>query len=255
MRFNVLAVDTRQQVVTLSLEAASESLAVDEVRQRGLTLLSLRTRGFDFSATRKVRFNTTLFSIELASLLGAGLNLVEALQTLADKDAHGERREVLAGLLAALRRGEPFSRAVAAYPRQFSQLYVATVKSAERTGSLKQALGRYIAYQEEVERVRKKIVAATVYPSILLAVGALVIAFLMFYVVPRFARVYEDMAATLPFFSKLLLGFGHFMGSHGWIVALLFFALSGFAIFILSKKEMRAALNRGIWKLPAVGAR
>lgn len=255
MHFNVLAVDARQQVVSLDLEAASATLAADELRQRGLTPLSVQAKGLDFSWNRKARFNTTLFSVELASLLGAGLNLVEALQTLADKDAHGERREVLAGLLAAIRRGEPFSQAVAASPRQFSQLFVATIRSAERTGSLKEALGRYIAYQEEIERVRKKIVSATIYPAILLVIGALVIGFLILYVVPRFARVYEDMAATLPFFSKVLLGFGSFMGAYGWAMALLFFGLLAFAIFAFTKPEIRARANRAVWRIPAIGAR
>ena len=255
MRFNVLAVDARQQVVSLNLEAASESLAADELRQRGLTPLSLKAGGLGFSFRRKARFSTTLFSVELSSLLRAGLNLVEALQTLADKDAQGERREVLAGLLAAIRRGEPFSQAVAGFPRQFPPLYVATVKSAERTGSLREALGRYIAYQEELERVKKKIISATIYPAILLGVGALVIGFLVLYVVPRFAQVYADMSATLPFFSRLLLNFGSFVGAYGWAMALVFSCGAALAFFLLSKQQGRAALNRAIWRVPAVGER
>jgi len=249
MHFNVLAVDARQQVVSLNLEAASELLAAELVQGKGLALLSMKKSGMQMPTFRRAaRFDTTLFSVELAALLGAGLNLVEALQTLADKDAHGERREVLARLLSAIRRGEPFSQAVAASPRQFSQLFVATIRSAERTGSLKEALGRYIAYQEEIERVRKKIVSATIYPAILLVVGALVIGFLVLYVVPRFARVYEDMAATLPFFSKVLLGFGSFMGAYGWAMALFLFGLLGFAIFGFSKPEIRARANRAVWR-------
>jgi len=255
MHFNVVAVDARQQVVSLDLEAASSTLAADELRQRGLTPLSVQAKGFDFRLKKKARFSTTLFSVELASLLGAGLNLVEALQTLADKDAHGERREVLAGLLAAIRRGEPFSQAVAASPRQFSQLYVATIKSAERTGSLKEALGRYIAYQEEIERVRKKIVSATIYPAILMVIGTLVIGFLVLYVVPRFARVYEDMAATLPFFSKVLLGFGSFMGAYGWAMALLLFVAAGAAAWYLGRPEGRRRVNLMVWRIPAIGSR
>ena len=255
MQFNIVAVDARQQVVSLNLEAASATLAADELRQRGLTLLSLQSKGLHLSLKRRAKFNTTLFSVELAALLGAGLNLVEALQTLADKDAHGERREVLAGLLGAIRRGEPFSQAVAAFPRQFSPLYVATIKSAERTGSMKEALGRYIAYQEEIERVRKKIVSATIYPAILCTVGALVIGFLVLYVVPRFARVYEDMASTLPFFSKVLLGFGSFMGSYGWAVAILLFAFLVCAALALKRPQVRSRINLGIWKIPALGAR
>jgi general secretion pathway protein F len=255
MQFNVVAVDARQQVVSLNLEAASPTLAADELRQRGLTLLSLQSKGLNLSLKRKAKFNTTLFSVELAALLGAGLNLVEALQTLADKDAHGERREVLGGLLGAIRRGEPFSQAVAAFPRQFSPLYVATIKSAERTGSMKEALGRYIAYQEEIERVRKKIVSATIYPAILCTVGALVIGFLVLYVVPRFARVYEDMSTTLPFFSKVLLAFGSFMGSYGWLVGIFCIAIAAASLWFLSRPQGRSWLNLQIWRIPALGAR
>jgi general secretion pathway protein F len=237
------------------LGGESATLAADELQARGLTLLSIESKGLDLSFKRKAKFNTPLFSVELAALLGAGLNLVEALQTLADKDDRGERREVLAGLLAAIRRGEPFSQAVAAFPRQFSPLYVATIKSAERTGSLKQALGRYIAYQEELERVKKKIVSATIYPAILCAVGTLVVGFLILYVVPRFAKVYEDMSTTLPFFSRVLLHFGSFVGSYGWLIALFLFAAAAFAGFALSKPQVRAAINLWIWKIPALGAR
>jgi general secretion pathway protein F len=254
MRFNALAVDARQQVVSLNLEAASTTLAADELRRRGLTLLSLKSQGLDLSLSfrRPAKFNTMLFSMELSSLLRAGLNLVEALQTLADKGAQGE---VLAGLLAAIRRGEPFSRAVAGFPQQFPPLYVATVKSAERTGNLREALGRYIAYQEELERVKKKIVSATIYPAILLAVGALVIGFLVLYVVPRFAQVYADMSASLPFFSRLLLGFGNFVGAYSWAIALLISCGVALAFWALSKQRTRAAINRGIWRVPAVGER
>ena len=113
----------------------------------------------------------------------------------------GRVSKVLPGILAAIQRGEPFSQAVAQYPEHFSPLYVATIRASERTGNVREALGRYIAYQEELDKVRKKIVSATIYPAILAIVGALVMGFLMFYVVPRFAKVYEDMAGTLPFFS------------------------------------------------------
>jgi general secretion pathway protein F len=256
MQFNVLAVDARQQVVALSLAAASEALAVDQVRARDLSVISIEPAGFRLALPkRQARFPATLFSMELLSLLDAGLNLVEALQTLAEKEGSGERQEVLSAILAAIHRGEPFSQAVAALPRHFSPLYVATIKAAERTGNVREALGRYIAYQEELERVRKKIVAASIYPAILMVVGGLVLAFLMFYVVPRFARVYEDMAGTLPFFSKLLLGFGSFVGNHAFVLGMVFVAFVGFAGWALSRAETRSWLNLQLWRVPALGSR
>jgi general secretion pathway protein F len=257
MRFELHAVDRRQQVVALALEAASEAAAREVARVRGLNVFSISQQKIfsKIEIKRAKKFPTLLFSIELQSLLRAGLNLVEALTTLSEKDQHSERTEVLSGVLAAIRRGEPFSRAVAAYPQHFPPLYVATIKAAERTGNIKEALARYIAYQEEFDRVRKKIVSATIYPAILMAVGVLVLGFLMLYVVPRFARVYEDMAGTLPFFSRLLLGFGSFVGQNAWFVGLAFLSLVAFSVFIFSKAQTRAWLNARLWDIPKVGER
>ena len=250
MRFAILAVDARQQVVALNLEAASPELAADQARSRGLTVISLEGRGFRLPV-RKARFPATLFTMELLSLLEAGLNLVEALQTLAEKD----NNEVLASILAAIRRGEPFSQAVAALPQHFSPLYVATLKAAERTGNVPEALQRYIAYQEELDRVRKKIVSASIYPAILVVVGTLVLAFLMLYVVPRFAKVYEDTAGTLPLFSKLLLAFGNFVGNNVFVLAGILAGLVGAAVWAWTRPGVRAWLNTQLWRVPALGER
>src|SRR5688572_8126565 len=256
MRFDVLAVDARQQVVALSLQAANAAFAAEEVRKQGLSLISLQGRGLRLPMPRRgQRFPTTLFSMELMSLLEAGLNLVEALQTLTEKEGQGERQVVLSGMLSAIHRGEPFSQAIAAFPQHFSPLYVATVKASERTGNVREALGRYIAYQEELERVKKKIVSASIYPAILSVVGALVIGFLMFYVVPRFAAVYEDMAGTLPFFSRLLLGFGHFVGKHAALLGSALVCGAAAALWAFSRQDVRGWLNTQLWRIPAVGSR
>lgn len=256
MNFNILAVDPRQQVVSLRLEAANAAIAAEQVRSQGLTLISLESSSLGRALTQKrKRFPATLFSMELMSLLEAGLNLVEALQTLSDKEAHGERQEVLSGMLAAIHRGEPFSQAVAGFPQHFSPLYVATIKASERTGNVKEALGRYIAYQEELERVRKKIVSASIYPAILMVVGVLVIGFLMLYVVPRFAKVYEDMSSTLPFFSQLLLGFGNFVGHHAVTLGISGIAMIGIAAWAFCRQDFRTWLNLQLWRVPGVGER
>src|SRR5262245_12732958 len=187
MKYLVKAVDARQQVVSLELDADNEPGARQAARGLGMTVLALRAQRLAAPWRARARFPATLFSIELMSLLDAGLNLVEALQALGEKEARGERQVVLSGILAAIARGESFSMAVSQFPQHFSPLYVATIRASERTGNVREALARYIAYQEALDRVRKKVVAASIYPVILVAVGTLVLAFLMFYVVPRFA--------------------------------------------------------------------
>ena len=249
--------DSRQQVVALRLDAANAAVAADQLGRQGLTLISLEPCGFAtrLSLARKAHFPTMLFSMELMSLLDAGLNLVEALQTLTDKEGQGERQGILSGMLVAIHRGEPFSQAVAGFPHHFSPLYVATIKASERTGDLKEALGRYIAYQEELDRVRKKIVSASIYPAILGVVGVLVIGFLMLYVVPRFAKVYEDMAGTLPFFSQLLIGFGNFVANHLLLLVFSAFAAAAAVAWAFSRPPIRSWLNTQLWRVPALGER
>src|SRR5258708_3872697 len=134
-------------------------------------------------------------------------------------------------------------------------LYVATVKASERTGDIKEALSRYVAYQEEIDRVRKKVVSAAIYPGILMIVGALGLAFLLFYVVPRFARIYEDVAGNLPFFSSLLIDFGRGVERHGWIIALAGVASVALALYGATRSAFRAWITDRLWQLPAVGER
>ena len=251
MRFQVQALDARQQVVSLTLEAASEAAAREEAGRQGLQVFFVSGKGVRLGLARKKRFSVGLFSTELMALLEAGLNLVEALQTLAEKESN----EVLDSILAAIRRGEPFSKGVAALPQHFSPLFVATIQASERTGNIKEALGRYIAYQEELDRVKKKVVSASIYPAILAIVGALVLGFLMFYVVPRFAKVYEDMSNGLPLFSRLLLAFGRFVGDHAWPIAFVAVCVIALFFWAVSRPSFRAALNARLWRIPAVGER
>ncbi len=253
MQFEVHAIDRRQQVVGRTQEAGSEAAAAEAARLRGLTVFSIAATKKVFAwKPRKARFPTLLFTIELAALLDAGLNLVEALATLREKSRDSQ---VLDGLVAAIQRGEPFSKAIAGFPQHFAPLYVATVRASERTGNVREALGRYIAYQEELDKVKKKVVSATIYPAILAIVGALVVGFLMFYVVPRFARIYEDMAGTLPFFSQLLLGFGSFVGKNAVLFAVTFISTIAGAAWAFTRPAFRSWLNTRLWAIPAIGER
>ncbi|HYL87251.1 MAG TPA: type II secretion system F family protein [Burkholderiales bacterium] len=259
MQFNVHALDAQQQVVALSLEAASEADARGIAESRGLAVFSIEGKRSLPRLQRTAAFRPALFSIELLSLLQAGLNLVEALQTLAEKGVAGRSdnggQQVLSGLVASINRGEPFSKAVAAFPEHFSPLYVATIKASERTGNVSEALSRYIAYHDELDKVKKKVVSASIYPAVLVIVGTLVLGFLMFYVVPRFAQVYEDMSHTLPLFSRLLLSFGSFIGRHGFTLFSAFILGVGSIAWALSRAAVRSALIQRLWRLPAVGSR
>ena len=149
-----------------------------------------------------------LFSQELLALLSAGLGVVEALEALLEKEANPALANVLGRLLAGLREGKRFSSVLAEQGDRFPPLYIGIVKAAEGTSDLPRSLARYIDYQQRIDAVRAKIVSAAIYPTILLMVGGGVSAFLITYVVPRFAEVYQGAGRNLPFMSRLLLSAG-----------------------------------------------
>jgi general secretion pathway protein F len=255
MRFLLKAMDGARQVVTLRLEAEDEAGACLLAQSRGLAVVSIARSGGIALPARRRAFPTTLFSIELLALLDAGLNIVEALQTLAEQETRPEFRRVLDAILAALDRGESISHAIEHHGAAFSPLYVATLRSSERTGDVKEALARYIAYEEEFDKVRRRALSALLYPAILTVVGSLVLLFLLFYVVPRFALVYADVAVELPLYSKLLLGLGQGLNAHrGWFALALVVTVAalGYACW---REDWRSRALERLWRIPALGAR
>jgi general secretion pathway protein F len=152
-----------------------------------------------------------------------------------------------------LYEGQTLGAALSEHPTIFPQLYVATVRASERTGSLREALTRFITYQQQVDSLRKTLVNASIYPAVLLGAGILVTLFLMAYVVPRFSSIYEELGSDLPFASKLLLRWGQLLETHTLAVVAVALALAGGLVYGLSRRSTRAALGATIAKLPTIG--
>jgi general secretion pathway protein F len=254
MLFDVkaLAADTH---VRLRLDAVDARAAAGQARQRGLTVLDVRpASGFGrFSFQRQGAFPLNLFAKQLHALLSSGLVLVESLQTLEEKESRPETRNVLGGVLKHLYDGESFSAAAAHFPAAFPPLFVASVRAAERTGDLPSALSRYVAYQEQVEALRKKAISAAVYPVLLFVLGGLVALFLLGYVTPRFAALYEDNLDRLPWASRMLMVWGQFVAGHMTGAVFGFVAsLAGLA-YVSTLHAPRAWLIRMAWRAPGLG--
>jgi general secretion pathway protein F len=254
MLFDVSALGSDRRV-TLRLEAADPVDAADQARLQGLTVLDVKPAGRlgGFTLARRVRFPLSLFSRELLALLNSGLSLVEALQTLEEKESRPETRKVLGGVLKHLYEGESFSAAIAHSPDAFPPLYVATVRAAERTSDLPQALARYVAYQDQVEQVRKKALAASIYPLLLMVVGGLVALFLLGFVTPRFSAIYADNVDRLPWASRVLMQWGGFVEAHAMNAGLGVLALLGAAAYAATRPAARAWVARHLWQLPGLG--
>jgi len=252
MRFELKAIGSTGEVEALDFQAPDETSAVRSIEGRGYTVLSVRARhGLRLPWQRGAeRFPVALFSQELRVLITAGLPLVEAIETLAQKERRNDLRAILERLAAVLRQGQPLSSALQEVPEAFSQLYVATVKAAEKTSDLAPALGRYIAYAGQLEAIKKRVINASIYPALLISVGGLVSLFLLLYVVPRFGHIYQDRGTDLPLFSRLLLTWGQAVHNHAPVVLGALAALVAGAIY-----ARRSAMRSGASRRSASGSR
>ena len=255
MNFELKVLRESEAVSVMVLEASNAQQAEIQATSLGYEVLSANPKYLLNLALpgNKSAFSLLLFSQELVALLRAGLSLVEAIETLTEKDHRNESRRVLERIRARLYEGQPFSTALGEFPQIFPVLFVAMVRASEKTGDLAQTLERYIGYRTQLDQVRKKVLTASIYPALLLFVGALVTLFLLGYVVPKFSVVYENSHAELPWMSRLLMRWGHLLHDHGKVVIIVSIAFLAIIIYGLSHKFVRSAINRFIWSIPAIG--
>jgi general secretion pathway protein F len=257
MRFELKAIGADGSVEAIDFQAPDESTAVRSLEGRGYTVLSVRPKRSLALPWRRgaERFPVALFSQELRVLVNAGLPLPEAIDTLAQKEKRDDWRSILERLGEVLRQGQPLSAALQEFPQVFSALYVATVRSSEKTSDLAPALARYVAYASQLEAIRKRVVNASIYPTLLIAVGGLVSLFLLLYVVPRFGHIYEERGGSLPLFSRLLLAWGQAVDRHAVPILAVIGGLIVASFYFLRLHAVRSWIGDALWRVPAIGER
>lgn len=254
MEYQVKAVRGKEMAL-LNILAQHAEEAKAQARAKGYTPIAVSSKTLQFKLQTGKKFPLASFSQELLALLEAGLNLVESIETLAEKESRSQVKNALDALLEALYQGQTFSTALEQQPTIFPILYVATVRASEKTGDLAESLTRYVSYEQQIGLVKKKIISASIYPILLIAVGGLVIFFLLGFVVPKFSQIYEDTGSNLPFLSQLLLQWGVFLESHGKTFLMVLGAGLAAIIYALSQASVRKWLMQQFWRIPAIGER
>jgi general secretion pathway protein F len=252
MRFQVKALDSTRNVAVWAVDAADAVDARRQLAERGMRVISV-ARDMQHGFARRGRFPIIIFSQELISLLDAGLSLVEAIDALTEKEGNTTMRRALEQIRARLFEGRTLSFALEELPATFPPLYVATVRASEKTGAVREALTRYVAYQQQLDVLRKKVVSASIYPAVLCGAGGLVTIFLLVYVVPSFSSIYEDLGSNIPTASRMLMQWGQLLKDHG--TAALTGTLIGLAALIygFSRRSVRGAMLGAITRIPAIG--
>ena len=201
-------------------------------------------------------FNATRLAIwtrQLAGLVSAGLPLERALSALAEEAEEEDQQRLVASLRSEVNGGSPFARALSAHPREFSDIYSGVIAAGEQSGQLGTVLERLADDLEEREALKNKLIAASLYPAIVTVVAIVIVVFLVAYVVPQVASVFEGSQRALPLLTVVMLGISGFVRSWGWL--LLGVLLLGTVGLQLARRQpaLRLRMDQAWLRLPLAG--
>jgi type IV pilus assembly protein PilC len=244
-----------QQVET----AQSETEARQKLADRGLFVYSVRSHLGLFTSmgqTRRSRMvggsDFLIFNQQFNTLVKAGLPILKALDLLAERAAAPSLRPTLADVRQRVREGAVLSEAFEA-TGIFPKVYTTALLAGEKSGNLPGVLDDYIAYQRVTTGVRKKLLAVLIYPAILVLVGSVIMSYLVTFVIPEFARLYQELNVPLPGPTRILTTL--VVGYRGWVIATVVLLIALAVTAFLWSRTQRGGLEMDRLKLriPLVG--
>jgi type IV pilus assembly protein PilC len=279
-KFHYIALDQNGQETAGVIDAASDADAINQLRQSQLYPTQVvqegkgdvaaikkksrsggKTKGKAAAggnpATLKVKGKTLMiFTRQLATLIDSGLPLLRGLTVLGRQEPNPMMKRAVTTIADNVQTGSTFSESLSQFPRVFNKLYVNMVKAGELGGVLEIVLNRLAEYQEKAQKLKNKIVAAMVYPIIVMFIAMAIMVFLMLVIVPRFEQIFEDMLGSkdkLPGLTKMVIGFSRWMGANIWYILII-----GAVLFISWKlfsntKGGRLTIDRMKLKMPLFG--
>jgi general secretion pathway protein F len=196
----------------------------------------------------------TVMTRQLATLLGAGLPLVQSLATLIAQTSHPQLKTILSQIKEEVNEGSSFSQTMTHYPQVFPAFYLNMVRAGEASGTLHLVLERLADFSEKQQALKGRVRAALAYPLFMFLIGSVVLFFLVAFVVPNVTRIFDEMHQTLPLITILLIGVSRFLETFWWlIVAGLIGAFVALKYFLSKTQKGRTLLDRTLLALPVVG--
>ena len=205
--------------------------------------------------SRRAFSNTalTVWTRQLAGLVGSGLPLERALTALADEAETPAQRELVAHLKSEVNAGSAFARALATAPREFDEVYRAVVAAGEQSGALGLVLEKLADDMEQRQALRAKLLGAMLYPAIVSLIALAIVTFLVTYVVPQVATVFTSSKRALPALTVAMLGISAFVREWGWLVLLLLVAAGVTYTTMRRNEAFRERSDAAFLRLPLVG--
>jgi general secretion pathway protein F len=252
---NVKGIEDAESQAALRSTLQSKGIFVTEVYEGKGARAGRESRDVDFK--KMMQFVTlrdiAIITRQLATLLRAGIPLVEALTALSDQAEKDELKRVLSDIRRRVNEGSSLANALREHPKHFSDLYVNMVKAGESAGNLDVVLQRLTEFVEAQIDLRSKVIGAMIYPIIMLFVGVVIMILLFTFVIPKITAIFKDQDATLPILTRFLIGTSDLFANWWFIL----FPAIGFAIWGFfrwkSSEQGKPVWDRFLLKVPFVG--
>jgi len=234
----------REDVVDVPEPARLAEATAQRVERSGGVVLS--TQPVRTAQRRVIRGEAALdvgwWCRELRTLISAGMTVVEALETVNAQALGQARARANSELVTKLHEGKALSvamREVGAFPA----VLVAGVTASERTSGLVEALDEYLRYDEMLQKLRKQVISAAIYPAVVVALGALIVLVLLLFVVPRFSQMYHDLRGSVSTTTKILVSLSRALSEHGAFIGLCAAAIVGALVFAWHRGVIQSAFT------------
>jgi len=241
--------------------ADSEARLRQEFEEKGLYVLAMQRAGRaalgSFKLPTRNRISTReflVFNQELATLLKAGMPLVQSLDILRQRVANPLLKSVLDDVFDRVRAGSSLSEAFEAHGSLFPGVYTASLLAGEKSGSLEQVIRRYVAYVKVISGVKRKTVSALVYPAILLVLSCIVVAIIVLRVVPEFGAFYQQFGRDLPLSTRIIVSISEFATAYFLLMVVAIAGLVAAFVAWLRKPGSRRRFDRWILGVPQLGS-
>lgn len=222
--FAYVARDTANgREIRSTVEATTEQVAVANLLKKNLLVVSIQEKVSKKGRTSGGKIglaDLVIFTRQLATMIDAGLAMVQSLQALADQSPNKVMRDVLRDVCSRVEGGDSFSDALKKHPKVFSRLYVSMVSAGEQGGLLAEILARLATYLENTARLRRKVKSAMMYPTVVTVVAICITTFLLVKVVPVFGEIYSGFDAKLPGPTEYMIKLSDFVKSYFLVIAL-----------------------------------
>jgi len=246
--------DRSNRNVRGEMKAASEIVVTSNLRRQGIRIVKLRKQTFR-GGRRVNEKDITFFTRQLATMLKAGVPLLQAFEIVARGHSNARFARLMMDIKGRVEAGSSLSQAFREHPAQFDSLYCNLVNAGETAGMLDGILERLATYKEKILAIKSKIKSALFYPISVVVVAIVVIWVIMIWVIPAFKQVFTSFGANLPAPTLIVMAISDFFVSYWWaIAAVVGGAIFGFFFMLRRSQTFRYAVDRISLKLPVIGA-